>query len=109
MWQEPTSRRQATCPAAPSATIRLFRQLGGHMHLVTGIRFGNVVRLALVFSNGGDFGFGVVQRISGYANRLSEASERDQSIPAAASNFTFFMVFILLTFMVESVLLSMDL
>ena len=73
-----TSRRQATCPAAPSATIRLFRQLGGHMNLVTGIRFGNVVRLALVFSNGGDFGFGVVQRISGYANRLSEASERDQ-------------------------------
>ena len=38
-----TSRRQATCPAAPSATIRLFRQLGGHMHLITGIRFGNVV------------------------------------------------------------------
>ena len=38
-----TSRRQATCPAAPSATIRLFRQLGGHMNLVTGIRFGNVV------------------------------------------------------------------
>ena len=68
---------RATCPAAPSATIRLFRQLGGHMNLVTGIRFGNVVRLALVFSNGGDFGFGVVQRISGYANRLSR-SERDQ-------------------------------
>ncbi|MBZ6728300.1 hypothetical protein DVB85_01995 [Klebsiella oxytoca] len=38
-----TSRRQATCPAAPSATIRLFRQLGGHMNLITGIRFGNVV------------------------------------------------------------------
>ena len=80
------------------------------MHLVTGIRFGNVVRLALVFSNGGDFGFGVVQRISSYANRLSEASERDRdSIPAAASNFTFFMVFFLLTFQVESVVLSMSL
>ena len=72
------------------------------MYLVTGISFGNVVRLTLVFSNGSDFGFGVVQSICGYANRLSEASKRD-SIPAAASNFTFFMVFILLTFMVESV------
>jgi len=73
-----TSRLQATCPAAPSATIRLFRQLGGHMYLVTGISFGNVVRLTLVFSNGSDFGFGVVQSICGYANRLSEASKRDQ-------------------------------
>lgn len=26
-----TSHPQAACPAAPSATIRLFRQLGGHM------------------------------------------------------------------------------
>ncbi len=26
-----TSRPQAACPAAPSATIRLFRELGGHM------------------------------------------------------------------------------
>jgi hypothetical protein len=31
------------------------------------------------------------------------AKETRESIPAAASNFTFFMVFVLLTFMVESV------
>jgi hypothetical protein len=74
-----TSRRQAACPAAPSATILLFGQLSGHMNLVTGIGFGNVVRRALIFSDGRNFRFCAIQGISRYADRvLSEAGERNQ-------------------------------
>lgn len=56
-----TSHPQAACPAAPSATIRLFRQLGGHMDLVAGIGFGDVVGSALFFRNGCDFRFCAVE------------------------------------------------
>lgn len=56
-----TSHPQAACPAAPSATIRLFRQLGGHMDLVAGVRFGNVIGSALFFRNGCDFRFCAVE------------------------------------------------
>ncbi len=56
-----TSHPQAACPAAPSATIRLFRQLGGHMDLVAGVRFGNVIGSALFFRNGCDFRFCAVR------------------------------------------------
>jgi probable blue pigment (indigoidine) exporter len=73
-----TSHPQAACPAAPSATIRLFRQLGGHMDLVAGVRFGDVVGSALFFRNGRDFRFCAVQGVCCYAHRMSEASERDQ-------------------------------
>ncbi|MBS7132832.1 MAG: EamA family transporter [Clostridium sp.] len=73
-----TSHPQAACPAAPSATIRLFRQLGGHMDLVAGVRFGNVIGSALFFRNGCDFRFCAVQGVCCHAHRMSEASERDQ-------------------------------
>lgn len=73
-----TSRPQAACPAAPSATIRLFRELGGHMDLVAGVRFSDVVGSALFFRNGRDFRFCAVQGVCCYAHRMSEASERDQ-------------------------------
>ena len=73
-----TSHPQAACPAAPSATIRLFRQLGGHMDLVAGVRFGDVVGSALFFRNGRDFRFCAVQGICCHAHRMSEASKRNQ-------------------------------
>ena len=64
-----TSHPQAACPAAPSATIRLFRQLGGHMDLVAGIGFGDVVGSALFFRNGCDFR--VRCRVSVTSHRMS--------------------------------------
>lgn len=73
-----TSHPQAACPAAPSATIRLFRQLGGHMDLVAGVRFGDVVGSALFFRNGRDFRFCAVQGICCHAHRMREASKRNQ-------------------------------
>lgn len=73
-----TSHPQAACPAAPSATIRLFRQLGGHMDLVAGVRFGDVVGSALFFRNGRDFRFCAVQGVGSHAHRMREASKRNQ-------------------------------